>query len=1216
MTVIEKTPDRATDLLATLTGYPIFEPNQLLSYSELNDVRQYLDEQTRLSRLCLGGAGIVCGFVPITRGNSLEFTGGCGVTSLGFLIHLDSCTLTHYSPAQIRVDAFSEIDDPDNQHITAWELWESDEEGRVELTSAFFKDKVAAILLECNDEKNESCLDDCDAKGTERAFTVRKLLLKQGDAESIAQNNFKPVADDERRRYPDWSLEDLLTGRFGLEDIYLERFGYTTEDKTPQVKLTNITGYEEFLKHYATIIEKGASRATAALKQTHKALSPLFSGEHYSALPEIPKDRFDVAAIRDLDIQYVYDHLNDLILAYREFRQVAFDVMNVCCLQTGWFPKHLLLGEPVNGSAGLAIPPSTVRTPFVQPPVYNGNGWRVDAARRLFERLNVLTRTFRVPKTKPEESIRITPSRWGTAPLSERALPFYYEAKKLHQYWNPDKHRKARDHRQHSYERLGSPDSQTNHPYDLPLAFDLEPHDFYRIEGHVGHELHAAFDEIDDLRRFNNLAFDIVAVKLGKHDEKEFRHDCEFQILQTQYTKLSTDLRCALEREFPQPNETVKRLMATLVKKLDRFDYKAFARLFREVGKISGSEFGCVAGHSLEAFTVLWELHANRRKQVIDQTLFHEFAKTHPGLEHKAGVPRGGTFVLVYRDEEREQGEGASFLAGVPNEFHARILRTVEEEKFLKTRKRVVADFCLPYLCCVSCPPVAYVVARPRPTFLINKMTFCANDSDEYDFVVDPPGGFVFGPGTDRDGARYFFVPSKTNITEGPVTVTYTVDGAEASLVLQILPVPNAAFEEIGSRICNNAQIPLRAADGAAPGGRYWTDIDENNDQIGIVEDNGGFFLLAHADGVPVDTPFRVFRSVTGDNKCTGVSQQEVVVMPRVDADFTGLRGHYCQNDEPSLLKPVDQKLAESEFAGEGLKANEFIPSNVEFEEFSRDIEIAHTATSEEGCKSKVIKNTTVFRSIPGRFKPGQPRKTKESFVFPITSILPEQKEPGPLRYLFTWTDQSGTEREVLRETSRDFPLVAPQKLVGDLMELVIVLRVLNGKCAGDELRDSVPVPHVADIEPEVEDVLVKERLKLFRARVARLAEEEAELDQTKTFRLAEELVAADPDADSKAIVDKFSEFMNTLARGYSQIEGEDRRRAYRSLAEVSAEVMLDRVAVKPPADRMQREAARQLSRLAELEIDTARIRDEWLRSDLSASLDEDRVGVVRRLIE
>ena len=48
--------------------YPVFEANQVLTNAHLNDLFEYLDEQTRLTRANLIGIGIVCGLEVHVRG--------------------------------------------------------------------------------------------------------------------------------------------------------------------------------------------------------------------------------------------------------------------------------------------------------------------------------------------------------------------------------------------------------------------------------------------------------------------------------------------------------------------------------------------------------------------------------------------------------------------------------------------------------------------------------------------------------------------------------------------------------------------------------------------------------------------------------------------------------------------------------------------------------------------------------------------------------------------------------------------------------------------------------------------------------------------------------------------------------------------------------------------------------------------------------------------
>ncbi|MFY0630371.1 MAG: hypothetical protein JXR05_08315 [Flavobacteriaceae bacterium] len=60
----------------------------------------------------------------------------------------------------------------------------------------------------------------------------------------------------------------------------------------------------------------------------------------------------------------------------------------------------------------------------------------------------------------------------------------------------------------------------------------------------------------------------------------------------------------------------------------------------------------CCSGKKLEL--LLTEIE-KRKKEILIQIQLSEFVKTHPGLEHKAGVEPGGTFVMVYLTENEKE---------------------------------------------------------------------------------------------------------------------------------------------------------------------------------------------------------------------------------------------------------------------------------------------------------------------------------------------------------------------------------------------------------------------------------------------------------------------------------------------------------------------------------------------------------------------------------
>lgn len=65
---------------------PEFESRQVLTSDELNWLSSYLDQQNRLSRRMLVGAGVVGGLAVRLSGNSIQVSNGVALTSAGHLL--------------------------------------------------------------------------------------------------------------------------------------------------------------------------------------------------------------------------------------------------------------------------------------------------------------------------------------------------------------------------------------------------------------------------------------------------------------------------------------------------------------------------------------------------------------------------------------------------------------------------------------------------------------------------------------------------------------------------------------------------------------------------------------------------------------------------------------------------------------------------------------------------------------------------------------------------------------------------------------------------------------------------------------------------------------------------------------------------------------------------------------------------------------------------
>ena len=184
-----------------------------------------------------------------------------------------------------------------------------------------------------------------------------------------------------------------------------------------------------------------------------------------------------------------------------------------------------------------------------------------------------------------------------------------------------------------------------------------------------------------------------------------------------------------------------------------------------------------LSGCTLEQLKIIRAEMDLRKAQLRQRNLFAHYISKNPGIEHRGGVPKGGTFVLVYHDISRRHTvsfKGEATLNGrvldkkgqplpaiavlaigakrgtltdidgsfslqvrhLPTTLSARIpgmkpvqveaddpektyilkpgMLVIEDAFPAPERLAVIADFYLTYLCCSDCPPVDYVFMPPE----------------------------------------------------------------------------------------------------------------------------------------------------------------------------------------------------------------------------------------------------------------------------------------------------------------------------------------------------------------------------------------------------------------------------------------------------------------------------------------------------------------------
>jgi hypothetical protein len=214
---------------------------------------------------------------------------------------------------------------------------------------------------------------------------------------------------------------------------------------------------------------------------------------------------------------------------------------------------------------------------------------------------------------------------------------------------------------------------------------------------------------------------------------------------------------------------------------LSQVNFAAFAELYRQLVEIArqaeeyrrGGNFDepglsdrlddIVFRCRLDPFEALAEEYKRRVREAKQAQFLGHFLQKHPGIQHKAGVPLGGTFILVYHELPKPPPRGPEtgprripraalefdedkielldnafarlpykaqlaedpdlqliykIVTGnllVPKIARPKVARHVYLDAVARLADgTVIADFFLPYACCSNCPPIQYQLPPAR----------------------------------------------------------------------------------------------------------------------------------------------------------------------------------------------------------------------------------------------------------------------------------------------------------------------------------------------------------------------------------------------------------------------------------------------------------------------------------------------------------------------
>jgi len=155
--------------------------------------------------------------------------------------------------------------------------------------------------------------------------------------------------------------------------------------------------------------------------------------------------------------------------------------------------------------------------------------------------------------------------------------------------------------------------------------------------------------------------------------------------------------------EFDSDSFTVryaamKDAYAAYLEAVGKRDYSGIRAVDEGNAELGGIYAAVVSDDSDSKYSSFTRLMKERMLEIFESLRLENYAASHPGLEHRCGVERGGTLVVCYMHRDfLTKVLGVSIGSGgrLPSTTGTTLRGTAPLDDFI-----VVADFCLPYRCC------------------------------------------------------------------------------------------------------------------------------------------------------------------------------------------------------------------------------------------------------------------------------------------------------------------------------------------------------------------------------------------------------------------------------------------------------------------------------------------------------------------------------------
>jgi hypothetical protein len=694
-------PLQVMSSLQTLADrYTIFEPDQVLTHGQLNSVTDYLDDQTRLSRVALDGVGLIAGLHVAQVAGGVRVTRGLGVTTDGDLMRLPVDTsydrVRPYDTTAPVYPPFYRPGDGDGTPATMLALRELVPVGESDVLAqplstvpGGLADKAVLMLMETVVNDPDLCSGtDCDNLGRDALHRLRLLLITRSDAQALLDRiDLAPMSERAQR----------------LTALAMRRPALARDVTTTGV-----------------LASRFRDSASASLNDLRTALPQLAAN-----CPEVLMDMFAsdptprwLGTLADLagrfagtstGLQVWYGFVKDLIDQWNALREALLGDDSIVLPDLAAFPKHLLLGA-------LAAPREQ-RTGLYPSPLDATSRQEAAHARFLVWKLDALIRSFVLPT---DTVTRITPSVADDHPLEERAIPWHYRVlddAPINAAWNF-----ALSSRHQEGQNLGyraDAWASTARARD-PLSYAIGGNDFFRVEGHLGRPVEAVGDEVRKIIGERNLPLRVQEVLL--HNDRRLirrrppvrytplhslhymlRQDVAFRIDESQsfgkrylddvtagvgngQVPANTDSGASVVTLASGALDAVGSVQSVAKPVLSQPTYSGYKTQLSgpgavwktsystsletvsnsraNLGHLSRADFSSPYDSLIVANQPHWidwldDLIQAGEDRADDKLLFAQFVQDHPGIDHLGGVWRGGTLVLVYDDGGHVVGDFA-----------------------------------------------------------------------------------------------------------------------------------------------------------------------------------------------------------------------------------------------------------------------------------------------------------------------------------------------------------------------------------------------------------------------------------------------------------------------------------------------------------------------------------------------------------------------------